>query len=129
MHIGGHTQERDPMCVLTAVRVLVRVLTYVHITEPTQERNLMGAMIVASASVRALPLINTERFIHEKSCCHSQCLSKLLRKGLSRWTTCKVLSCFVPSWLRKHSLGFLLLYFLSFPDLDEANASWFKIKM
>lgn len=43
------------MCVMTVVRVLVRVLTYMHITEPTQERNLMGAMIVASASVRALP--------------------------------------------------------------------------
>lgn len=72
MHIGGHTQERDPMCVLTVVSVLVRALTYVHITEPTQERNLMSATIVASASVRALPLINTERSIHGKSCCPSK---------------------------------------------------------
>lgn len=53
-HIEGYTQEKDPMCVLTVVRVSVRVLTYVHITEHTQERNLMGVMTVASASAKAL---------------------------------------------------------------------------
>lgn len=68
VHIEGYTQERGPTCVLTAVRVLVRVLTYVLIAGPTQEKNLTGATTVASASVRPLPLINTERSIHEKSC-------------------------------------------------------------
>ena len=115
MHTGGYTQERDPMCVLTVVRVLVRVLTCMHITEPTQERNLMGAMTVASASVRALPLVNTERLILEKSCCHSQCLSQPLRKGLGNCSTCEVLSCFVPSWPRKHSSGFFTTLFLVLP--------------
>lgn len=114
MHIGGYTQERDPTCVLTVVRVLVRVLTYVHITEPTQERNLTGAVTVASASVRALPLINTKRSIHKKSSWHSQCLSKLPRKGLSKCTIKTVLSCFVPSQLREHSSIFAIVYFLCF---------------
>lgn len=89
VHIGGYTQERDPMCVLTVERVSVRVLTYVHIIEPTQERNPMDVMTVASASVKVLPLINTEKSIHEKSFCHSQHLSKPLRinkgKSLSKF--------------------------------------------
>lgn len=79
VHIGGYTQERDPMCVLTVERVSVRVLTYVHIIGPTQERNPMGVMTVASASVKAPLLISTERSIHEKNFCHSQHLSKPLR--------------------------------------------------
>lgn len=82
---GGHTQERDPMCVLTVVRASVRVLTYAHITQPTQERDPMSAAIVASASVRALPLTNTERAIPEESCCHSPGLRKLPRHVLSVW--------------------------------------------
>jgi hypothetical protein len=85
VHIGGFTQERGPMCVLIVERVSVRVQTYVYITEHIQERNLMDVMTVASASLKALPLINTEKSIHEKSFCHSQHLSKPLRicKGKS----------------------------------------------
>jgi len=51
----------------------------VHIIGPTQERNPMGVMTVASASVKAPLLISTERSIHEKNFCHSQHLSKPLR--------------------------------------------------
>lgn len=70
------------MCVPTVERVSVRVLTYVRITEPTRERNLMGVMIAASVLVKALPLTSTEKSIHEKSFRHSQRLSKPLRMSI-----------------------------------------------
>lgn len=69
------------MCVLTVNRVSVRVLTYMHIIEPTQGKNPTDVMIVASAVVKALSLISTEKSIHKKSFC--QRLNKPLEERAS----------------------------------------------